>query len=61
LTPPQAARALSISGRTLWTLTNEGKIPHLRVGRQIRYGVAALEEWIAKQSAAAPVPVADSN
>jgi len=58
LTPPEAATALRLSARTLWALTKDGKIPHLRVGRQIRYSVMALEEWITKQIAAAPVPAA---
>jgi excisionase family DNA binding protein len=49
LTPRDAAKALAISERTLWTLTNDGKIPHKRIGRAVRYSVADLQAWIAGQ------------
>jgi excisionase family DNA binding protein len=41
------AAALGISERTVWTLVNEGQLPHLRVGRRLLFSRAALEEWIA--------------
>ena len=48
LTAPEAARVLSISARKLWSLTNSGEIPVIRVGaRSVRYPVEALREWIA--------------
>jgi excisionase family DNA binding protein len=55
LTARDAARALAISEKTLWSLTTpRGTIPALRVGeRSIRYSLAALEEWIARQPATA--------
>ncbi len=37
-----AAIALGISERTLWTLTNTGEIPHRRIGRAIVYPVEGL-------------------
>jgi excisionase family DNA binding protein len=43
----QAAKLLNISERTLWTLTNEGKIPCVRVGRSVRYDPNDLRAWIA--------------
>lgn len=47
LTADETARALSISPRTLWTLTKEGEIPFIQVGsRSVRYSVADLEAWI---------------
>jgi excisionase family DNA binding protein len=51
----EAAKLLSISEKTLWSLTApRGPIPAIRVGeRSIRYSVAALEQWIAEQVAAA--------
>jgi len=58
LTPPEAAVALRLCPRTLWTLTKDGTIPHIRIGRQIRYPVAVLEDWITKQTTA-PVPAAE--
>ena len=46
-----AARALSISERTLWGLTEpRGPIPAVRVGaRSVRYAVADLECFISEQ------------
>jgi predicted DNA-binding transcriptional regulator AlpA len=50
----QAAKALAISEKTLWSLTYpRGTIPSIRVGeRSVRYSVAALEQWIAQQGTA---------
>ena len=56
----EAAEALHICPRTLWTLTRDGQIPHLRLGRQIRYSVAALQQWIAERSTATPAPPAEA-
>jgi excisionase family DNA binding protein len=46
LKPNEAAKALAISPRQLWTLTNRGEIPSIRLGHSLRYDVAALREWI---------------
>lgn len=51
LTALEAARALGISQRTLWTLTARGEIPCIKLGRLNRYPRAALEEWIAERTA----------
>jgi len=56
----EAAAALHISPRTLWTLTQAGQVPHLRIGRQVRYSIAALERWVAERSTAAPAVPAES-
>jgi len=50
LSPRQASRALAISERTLWTLTKAGTVPHIRIGKLVRYSVDALREYI-KQAA----------
>ncbi|MEE2707788.1 MAG: helix-turn-helix domain-containing protein [Planctomycetota bacterium] len=47
LTPKQAAESLSISPRKLWALTASGEIPHVRIGRCVRYDFADLQQWIA--------------
>ena len=54
LTARDAAKALAISEKTLWSLTApRGTVPCVRVGeRSLRYSVRALEEWIANQPAA---------
>ena len=44
-----AARSLGISERTVWTLVQERRLPHLRVGRRVLFSRASLEAWIAQQ------------
>ncbi len=51
LTAREAAAALSISERKLWSLTTSGVIKVVRIGRSVRYSRVALEEFIAAQSA----------
>jgi len=46
VTAREAADLLAISTRTLWTLTNVGDIPVVRIGRFVRYDVADLQAWI---------------
>jgi excisionase family DNA binding protein len=41
-----AAAALSISARTLWSLTNRGDLPHVRCGRRVLYAPADLAAYI---------------
>jgi excisionase family DNA binding protein len=45
-----AAKALAISERTLWSLTNRGLIPHVRIGRAVLYPVGSLRQWLAAQA-----------
>jgi predicted DNA-binding transcriptional regulator AlpA len=51
LRPREAARALGIGARLLWSLTNRGEVPHVRLGRAIVYPVEALRDWLATRSA----------
>lgn len=44
--PTLAARMLGISPRTLWMLTNTQQVPHVRIGRCVRYPVDQLQAWI---------------
>lgn len=50
LTTREAAAALRISERTLFTLTKTGQIPCVRFGRSVRYAPADLQRWIADQT-----------
>ena len=50
LRPKEAAKALGISERLLWTKTNCGEIPHCRIGRAVLYPVHLLEEYLEKQA-----------
>lgn len=50
LRPREAAKAIGISVRTLWTLTKQGEIPHTRLGRSVLYPVEALRRWLQERS-----------
>ena len=50
LRPKEAAEALGISERLLWTKTNCGEIPHCRIGRAILYPVDLLREYLREQA-----------
>ena len=45
----EAARLLAISPRKLWTLTDEGQIPVVRIDRSVRYDPANLQDCIERQ------------
>ncbi len=45
--PEKAAEILAIGQRKLWSMTNAGEIPHVRIGRAVRYDVDDLLAWIA--------------
>jgi excisionase family DNA binding protein len=45
LTSEEAAALFSVSERTLWDLTKEGRIPCVWIGTLKRYRRAALEAW----------------
>ncbi len=54
LRPREAAKALSISPRLLWQLTDDGQVPCVRVGtgrrRAVLYPMAELEAWLSHQA-----------
>jgi len=50
LSPRQAARALSVSEKTLYNYTKSGDIPVVRLGRSVRYSVDDLKQWIQRAS-----------
>lgn len=50
LRPRDAALALGIGERLLWSMTNRGEVPHTRLGRTVVYPVAALEAWLSERA-----------
>lgn len=48
----EAARLLSLSERTLFTLTKNGQLPSKRIGRSIRYSVDELSAWLSETTGA---------
>ncbi|MCC6127396.1 MAG: helix-turn-helix domain-containing protein [Pirellulales bacterium] len=51
LRPREAAKALGVSEKTLWTWTHDNAIPHIRMGRAILYPVDALRRWMDSKTA----------
>ena len=50
LSPREAAKALSICERTLYSLTKAGEIAAVRRGRLVRYSMEELQAWIERAS-----------
>ena len=52
LRPREAAAAIGISERKLWTITADktSGIPHARFGKSIVYPVQPLELWLAERA-----------
>jgi excisionase family DNA binding protein len=46
LKPAEAAKALAISARKLWSMTAAREIPHIRMGKSVRYDPTDLRAWI---------------
>lgn len=49
-TPKEAAAALGISERLLWSKAKLGDIPCVRINKAVRYSPAALQQWIERAS-----------
>ena len=51
LRPAAAAKAIGIGKRKLWEITNDGQIPHAKIGVCVVYPVGLLQDWLAEQAA----------
>ena len=49
LKPSEAALFLAVSERTVKRLTSRGELPHVRVGRSMRFVLADLLAYVASQ------------
>jgi excisionase family DNA binding protein len=45
----EAATYLCISQRHLWTITDSGELPCIRLGRSVRYAVDDIEAYVTRQ------------
>jgi excisionase family DNA binding protein len=50
LRPREAAKALGVSERTLWSWTQQGRVPCKRIGKAVLYPVDALRRWLDEQA-----------
>lgn len=49
LTVRETAEWLGLSRRALWSLYIGGSLPHLRLGRAVRFDPRDVEAWIGRQ------------
>jgi excisionase family DNA binding protein len=59
LSPREAAKALCICEKSLWTLTKRGEIPAVRIGRSVRYSLDDLKKWIQGRSQKSALEMSD--
>lgn len=45
-TVDQVAEIVGLKRATIYSLVREGKIPHIRLGRAVRFRPASIEEWL---------------
>lgn len=55
LTIQEAGLYTGLSVHTLYKMTNERRIPHVKVGRLTKFELETLDKWI-KQQTVMPVP-----
>jgi hypothetical protein len=53
--PKVAARAIGVSERTLWTLTQRDEIPHARIGGCVIYPTAPVMRWLEEITSNPPI------
>ena len=51
LRPSEAAKALGISEKFLWSLTSKGSLPCVRIGSRVTYFVHHIQRWADSQLA----------
>jgi excisionase family DNA binding protein len=56
-----AARVLGVSTRIVYALARKGNIPAMRIGREWRFALKNLREWVANASKADQVAAALRN
>lgn len=49
ITAEKAAELLGVNIFTLYRWVREGRVPAVRLGRSVRFRVAALREWMEQQ------------
>lgn len=50
LTAVQASKQLAVPPSWLYAQAREGKCPHVKLGRYVRFDAAALDEWVREQT-----------
>jgi excisionase family DNA binding protein len=55
LTPTEIADLLGVKTSTVYQWTHQGFIPHVKLGRLVRFREQAVSEWVDKRSEAGRV------
>lgn len=55
LTIKEAAQYTSLSVHTLYTMVSQRRVPHVKVGRLVKFDLEMLDRWI-KQQTVMPMP-----
>lgn len=50
LTPQQIAEILGVKPSTIYQWTHQGFIPHVKLGRLVRFKEAEIAKWVDKRS-----------
>ena len=61
LRPREAAQALGISERTLWSLCQRDEIPHVKTGRVVLFPIESLKRWLMEKTTRPPPQSADAE
>lgn len=61
LRPREAAKALGVSERTLWTWTQQGNVPFVRLGKAVLYPTDSLRRWLDDQAKALATPAGEGG
>ncbi len=59
ITVKELAQLLGLGVNKAYTLVKEGRIPSIRIGRQIRISKKALNDWLDRESGILPQDVLD--
>ncbi len=46
LTPDDVAELLCVARRTVVTMARDGRIPHIRIGRFVRFDPIEIDRWL---------------
>ena len=49
ITIQQAAQRIGISPTTLYKWVSQRRVPHIKIGRLVKFDLHSLEEWIHQQ------------
>lgn len=60
LTPEEAATYLGYKPGTIYNKANRGEIPHVKLGRALRFRLSELDRWIEEQDTAAKAATDDA-